>query len=136
MEETGFWLDAEMHISKCNVFVLLIHNTSAHVARGKTGCGHGQLYKIMESTTETFWDIVQDNLTLVMFDNEGGNAATDCIKLYGGFIFFKDLAGREFLLCLFKNKTNILEWNAVKQSNNTSLHESLWDTERIKVNFK
>lgn len=54
MEETGFWLDAEMHISKCNVFVLLIHNTSAHVARGKTGCGHGQLYKIMEATTETF----------------------------------------------------------------------------------
>lgn len=54
MEETGFWLDAEMHIFKCNFFVLLIHNTSAHVARGKTGCGHGQLYKIMEATTETF----------------------------------------------------------------------------------
>lgn len=104
MEETGFWLDAEMHIFKCNFFVLLIHNTSAHVACGKTGCGHGQLYKIMEATTETFWDIVQDNLTLVMFDNEGANAATDCIKPYGGFIFFKDLAGREFLLCLFKKQ--------------------------------
>lgn len=39
-----------------------------------------------------------------MFDNEGANAATDYIKPYGGFIFFKDLAGREFLLCLFKKQ--------------------------------